>query len=232
MNILETLKELKGFWQYNGGKYLVEDEGKISDVFCNTEGLITKPDFLELYSEGLHKIFRCKHDGLSIPNYICSYTPNSITLGYELARQFGCQAIFTEPKYQTEKCYSPPIKCEGDYDCNCKYINIVKSGQELKFDIPNGATILLAEDVITTGKSIGEMIGAIISKNKNVVILPYILCLINKSMEKGIFYDEFDTLKIISLANVKVRTWDTLEQAQKESPNVIEVINPKQIGIN
>lgn len=249
MKILEILKELNGYWQYDGkGKYLAElTSGKISDVFCNTGVLTTRPRPLEKFITELHWKYIKETSGVdrpcpnNYPQYVCSPATGAITLGYELARQFSCQAIFTEPKYEIKYSENTIISGQnykkGDVErlikMDCK---IIKSGQELKrFDIPDGATILLAEDVITTGKSMYEMVNAIYMKNKNIKVLPYVLCLINRSdvdvfYEVGCGYRSYEEAKciVISLADIKARTWASLEDAQRDYPNVIEAIRPKQ----
>lgn len=67
---------------------------------------------------------------------VCSPAMGGVVVGYELARQFGVPAIFTE-------------RVDGKF--------ALRRG----FDIPPGARVLMAEDVVTTGKSSRECIDCI-----------------------------------------------------------------------
>ena len=130
----------------------------------------------------------------------------------EMARQLGGTAIFTEPYVHSGR--------------------TVKKIQRLKrFEIPEGATVLFVEDVITTGKSTREMVEAVLQSEDGIKfrrerkILPHVLCLVNRSGEKKIRNEGFDPhdwdedawgLDIVSLAEVKARTWDTVEEAMSD----------------
>lgn len=67
-----------------------------------------------------------------------------VVVGYEMARQLGCQSIFVE-------------RVEGKFS--------LRRG----FDIPSGARILMVEDVVTTGLSSQECIQTIREHRGNVV---------------------------------------------------------------
>jgi len=75
---------------------------------------------------------------------VCSPALGGIVVGYELARQLGVPAIFTER---------------------------VDNAFQLRrgFSIPDGARVLMAEDVITTGKSSRECIACIEANGGRVV---------------------------------------------------------------
>ena len=155
------------------------------------------------------------------PNlYVCGPAQGGITLAYEVARQLGGTAIFTEPKYEVKEHASD--SGIGSFTNT----TVEKSGQELKrFEIPDGATVLFVEDVITTGKSTREMIRAVMnSAHHSVTALPYVLCLVNRSGISGLslaYGPDDSTLtdyvpKIISLADINAITWNRLEEARSE----------------
>ncbi|MFQ5958132.1 MAG: orotate phosphoribosyltransferase [Alphaproteobacteria bacterium] len=75
-----------------------------------------------------------------------------VVVGYELARQLGLPAIFAE-------------RVDGEF--------ALRRG----FDMPRGARVLMAEDVITTGKSSRECIGCITAAGGRVVAAS---CLIDR----------------------------------------------------
>lgn len=214
--MIGDLKKHNGYWIYEEGKkYLAElTSGKISDTFINTGVVTCRPTVLDDICEGMIKEV-CDEN----PNYVCSPAVGGITLGYELAAQAFCAAIFTEPKYE--------LMNRGEVEINAEPI-IEKKGQSLKrFSIEDKSTVLFVEDVITTGKSTREMIEAVLSANNTINCVPIVICLVNRSGQDTITVDSKE-FKIISKINVSARVWDTLEDAQKDCPNVIEALRPKQ----
>jgi len=248
MDILETLKELGGYWKYSGGRYLAKlTSGKVSDTFVNTGVLTCRPKPLANAVESvLHTqvgsedidTFAVRY--FDVPNlYVCGPAMGGITLAYEVARQLGAEAIFTEPVYAT---YHDEFA--GGFD------KIFKTGQQLKrFQIPEGATVLFVEDVITMGKSTREMIEAVYRSFGPVAegapidaahnVLPYVLCLVNRSQEQRVSFTFPASgqawperaakgykaeagcyigrdFQILSLASIQARTWDAIEKADTE----------------
>lgn len=84
---------------------------------------------------------------------VCSPAMGGVVVGYELARQLGVPAIFTE-------------RVDGRFT--------LRRG----FDIPKGARVLMAEDVVTTGKSSRECIECI-ADNGGVTVAAS--CIVDRS---------------------------------------------------
>ena len=84
---------------------------------------------------------------------VCSPAMGGVVVGYELARQLGVPAIFTE-------------RVDGRF--------ALRRG----FDIPEGARVLMAEDVVTTGKSSRECIDCI-AENGGVTVAAS--CIVDRS---------------------------------------------------
>lgn len=216
MNILEILADLGGYWKYDGGRYLAElASGKVSDCFFNLSTVTSDPEALklvvELLSGAVDKAGIMDHDG---PTHVCGPSMGGITLAYEIACAIGAKAIFTEK--------------EGD-------------SQVLKrFEVGPYSTILMVEDVITTGASTEKMMNGLRHRGTPTPprLLPYVLCIVNRTGR-----DKLNTLpypsdgfqgdghlpdiKIIAAAEVEARTWDTLEEAQEELPDVLDAVRPK-----
>lgn len=176
--------------------------------------------------EIVNGVWREKHKATDI--YVCGSAMGGVTLTYEVARHLGATAIFTEPMYDSDLIIDDNLN---------KASRVVKLGQQLKrFEIPEGAIVLFVEDVITTGRSTREMIHASyeslmprvcqdgIPPDALVHVLSYILCLVNRSglseIELGTPYDgekhNERKFKIISLADVQARIWDTVLEAQND----------------
>jgi len=79
-----------------------------------------------------------------------------VIVGYEMGRQLGVDAIFTE-------------RVDGEFE--------LRRG----FEIPQGANVLMAEDIVTTGLSSRECIETINNYGGNVVAAS---CLIDRSNGK------------------------------------------------
>ncbi|MFO1048348.1 MAG: orotate phosphoribosyltransferase [Geminicoccaceae bacterium] len=91
------------------------------------------------------------------PELVVAPALGGIVLGYELARQLGCLSIFVE-------------RVEGSFT--------LRRG----FEIPAGARIVIAEDVITTGLSTRECIACCRAAGGDVVA---VACLIDRSAGKA-----------------------------------------------
>jgi orotate phosphoribosyltransferase len=91
------------------------------------------------------------------PNLVVAPALGGIVLGYELARQLGCPSIFVE-------------RVEGSFT--------LRRG----FEIPPGARIVIAEDVITTGLSTRECIACCQVAGGQIVA---VACLVDRSAGKA-----------------------------------------------
>lgn len=87
---------------------------------------------------------------------VVSPAMGGVIVGYEMGRQLGVDAIFTE-------------RVEGEFE--------LRRG----FEIPEGSNILMAEDIVTTGLSSKECIDTITKYGGNVVAAS---CLIDRSNGK------------------------------------------------
>jgi orotate phosphoribosyltransferase len=109
-------------------------------------------------------------------NLVVSPAMGGVVIGYELARQLGIKAIFCE-------------RVEGKFQ--------LRRG----FTIPKKAKIIVAEDVITTGKSSKETFDLIkeIAPDAKIIALTAIF---NRSGEK-----KLDKVPIIALSDIKIKTF-------------------------
>lgn len=120
---------------------------------------------------------------------VCSPAMGGVVVGYELARQLGVPAIFTE-------------RVDGKF--------ALRRG----FDIPKGARVLMAEDVVTTGKSSRECIDCI-AENGGVTVAAS--CIVDRSdgeVELGV--------PLFALCGYKVPAYreDELPAEMKKLPGV------------
>lgn len=108
---------------------------------------------------------------------IVSPAMGGVVIGYELARNLGINAIFCE-------------RVDGKFE--------LRRG----FSIPENAKIIVAEDVITTGKSSKETFDLInqIAPSAKIVALSAIF---NRSGEKSL-----NGVPIVSLADIEIKTYN------------------------
>ena len=241
-----------------GQKYLAKlTSGKVSDTFLNTGMITTDPEELECASlrllERLGVILNGDNtistsNNMELPTHVIGPAAGGVTLAYEVAKILGAKALFTEPEYSYEinEAKEDAMTCSYEaFDGKEMQISLVKRGQKFRFDLPDDAKVLFVEDVITTGKSTNQMIDAVHKSKDNNVFNSYgkVLCLINRSEHTKVPTRYLD---IVSLADVKPfelwhtanglsrenltfsKIWDTLEDAQKDLPEVEAVLRPKQ----
>lgn len=119
-------------------KLLNQSEALLSGHFILSSGLHSNryvqcakffqyPDYAEIAAEKLKELFRGVKADLLIGGAF-----GGITIAYELARAFGVRGLFAE-------------RVEGVFN--------LRRG----FEINEGENVIIAEDVITTGKSINEV---------------------------------------------------------------------------
>ncbi len=124
MDTIEILKDCGAFLE---GHFLLSS-GRHSGGYCQCAQLLRYPDraaeVLAPVAQAVKGLYASK---------ICGPAMGGIIVAYELARQLGCEAIFTERKDN--------IMC-------------LRRG----FTVGQGERILISEDVVTTGKSTMETV--------------------------------------------------------------------------
>ena len=250
MDIISRMKDFGGYWRYQGGKYLAElASGKLSDLFCNTTVITSRPDEsclpeaaktlaikmldwcvteddLPHRPDGWDGSDEYERQNAITDLYVCGPAFGGITLSYEVARQLGGVSIFTEPVYSA-------------VGGGPGFVSAVqKEGQELKrFTVPNGSHMLFVEDVITTGKSTLEMMDAVWAKQDQSQLLrnlECILCLVNRSGEDHLELPNGDYWQIIALAEEEAHTWGDVGEAMddlgiqpRSALDILEPVRPK-----
>lgn len=119
VNVVEVLKECGALME---GHFLLSS-GKHSNKYCQCAKLMQYPD----KTEQVLSLVADKVRGLNI-DVIVGPAMGGITAAYELGRQLGLRAIFTERENN---------------------VMVLRRG----FEIRKGERILIMEDVVTTGKS-------------------------------------------------------------------------------
>lgn len=231
---LVRLAALDGFWQYNKeGHYLaLLASGKLSDVFCNAGAMTTRPSEFALWADVLatsvakrindHIAGRAAFESITV----IGPGMGGITLAYALAGSLHQNNLSLLPIHAL---FTEPIEIELDG-------KQVKS-QKFRFDLPPKTLTIFVEDVITTGGSVQKTYSAVATKDGKVgefSVLPIVACLVDRRAEHpdGRHVEDLIPLgdvlaNVVSLARIYPKTWDTLEDAKKAHPAVVEAIKPK-----
>ncbi|MFO3718142.1 orotate phosphoribosyltransferase [Anaerococcus sp. ENR1011] len=181
----KTIELLKKSDALLEGHFLLSS-GKHSDRYIQCAKLIQHPE----YCEEVSKIIAEKLKEADIDVDLCvGPAMGGVIISYELAKAIGTNAIFTE-------------RVDNDMT--------LRRG----FEIPEGAKVIIVEDVITTGKSSFETVEVIRSYGAEVVALTSIVNRSNK--------DEINGLPIISATKIDVNTYDAddLPDHLKDTPAV------------
>lgn len=158
--------------------------GNHSNGFFNSERVMEEPLLLEEACVDLvHKLGLAGAD-LGTVDRVVGPAMGAITLAHDLARSIGrrgrpCLRAYTEKLEQGGMAFS-------------------------RTKINKGERILCAEDVVTTGSSIGLTAGAAIGNGG--VVLPYVAVLVNRSGLK-----EVDGRQIIALIDRAMPMWEPEE---------------------
>ncbi|MDO5719061.1 MAG: orotate phosphoribosyltransferase [Tissierellia bacterium] len=181
VNVKDLLKECSAFLQ---GHFLLSS-GKHSDGYVQCARLLMYPDKAEkVISVVAEKVKDLDTDLVIGP------AMGGIIVSYELGRQLGLPAMFTER--------------END-------IMTLRRG----FKVDEGAKVLIAEDVITTGKSSLETIKALEAYGVQVL---GIACMVNRS---GL--SKVDKYPIYSAIELDINTYDEECPLCKEG---LELVKP------
>ena len=167
----KTIELLKKSDALLEGHFLLSS-GKHSDRYIQCAKLIQHPEYCKEVSE----IIAEKLKKANIDVDLCvGPAMGGVIISYEVAKALGTNAIFTE-------------RVDNEMT--------LRRG----FEIPEGARVIVVEDVITTGKSSFETVDVIRSYGAEVVALASIVNRSNK--------DEINGLPIISASKIDVNTYD------------------------
>ncbi|MBM0046796.1 orotate phosphoribosyltransferase [Anaerococcus sp. mt242] len=181
----KTIELLKKSDALLEGHFLLSS-GKHSDRYIQCAKLIQHPEYCKEVSEIIAE--KLKENNIDV-DLCVGPAMGGVIISYEVGKALGVNAIFTE-------------RVDNDMT--------LRRG----FEIPEGAKIIVVEDVITTGKSSFETVEVIRSYGAEVVALASIVNRSNK--------DEINDLPIISATKINVKTYDAddLPGHLKDTPAV------------
>ena len=123
--------------------HFILSSGLRSSVYLQCAKVLMHPDRASLLCRALAD--KIEHGiGKGVIDYVVSPAMGGVVVGYEMGRQLGVPAMFTE-------------RVDGSFE--------FRRG----FELPAGAKVLMAEDIVTTGLSSRECIKAIKENGGEVV---------------------------------------------------------------
>jgi orotate phosphoribosyltransferase len=119
--------------------HFILTSGRHSDIYFEKFRVLERPDVLSELCVQIAEFFREQRI-----DYVAGPTTGGILVACETARQLGCQALYLESE-------------NGE--------RTLRRGAT----VPAGARVLVVDDVLTTGKSVFEVVDALRKRNANVV---------------------------------------------------------------
>jgi len=180
----ESLKILKETKALLEGHFILSS-GLHSKEYVQCAKLLSQPKKAQIICSSLCEKIKNNFNKISI---ILSPAIGGIVVGYEVGRQLGIETIFAE-------------RSKGKLE--------LRRG----FKIPKNSSVLVVEDVITTGKSALECSELVKTSQSNVVGFS---CIIDRSDKELLIKD-----KIISQVRLKIKTFkknDLPEELKKLEP--------------
>ena len=164
--IIAILKESEAFLE---GHFLLSS-GRHSGGYCQCAKLLRFPDKSANVLESVVEQVK----GLGITK-VCGPAMGGIVVSYELARQLGCESIFTERK-------------DGEMQ--------LRRG----FTVGPEDTVLISEDVVTTGKSTMETVSALEAYGAKVI---GVACIADRRAEENAL-----TLPVYSAVKLDIASYE------------------------
>nr|WP_055070938.1 orotate phosphoribosyltransferase [Clostridium massiliamazoniense] len=159
--VVETLKEVGALLE---GHFLLSS-GRHSNRYCQCAKLLQHPDKAE-------KVLSIVKEKLEKDNIECDLVVGpamgGVVVAYELGRQLGKPAIFTERE-------------NGEMT--------LRRG----FTIEKGQRVIITEDVVTTGKSFKEA-ARVIEKQGGIVVA--VICIVDRTTSKVTDYPMYSSVKL------------------------------------
>jgi len=150
MKPVEVISRLKDTEAFLEGHFLLSS-GLHGDTYVQCAKLLQYPQQAEAVCRALAEALR--QAGVNTPEAVVGPALGGMIFAYELARQLGCKGIFAERE-------------QGNF--------ALRRG----FSLQRGERILVAEDVITTGKSVKEVVELLKAAEVEVI---GVACIVDRS---------------------------------------------------
>lgn len=178
---------LGAFWKYDYeaaelgrvGMHALLKSGRHSDGFFVSKILLGPENIRCILSQQL--VMRLRDTNVPTPNYVAGVPDGATVLGTTVAEMLGAREARME-------------KVDG---------RIL-----LTTDIPEGATMLLVEDVCTRGTGFAEAVLQVRSRQPSVKLLPYDPVILNRGGLQEIALEGIGTFRVLPVVERRIQDWD------------------------
>lgn len=175
----KKFEDIGALWIFNSegeGAHALLTSGQHSNGYMNCAKIVEDPDLVSQVAAALIEKITPKLQNAT-PDYVVGPAYGAITFAHEVARQLKTKFAFTEVEYTDEG-----------------KMQVLK-----RFDIPEGASVLVIEDIKTTGGSALKTIGVL--EAAGVSVLPFVGFVLNRT--EPMLGDR----EVISLIDVPMSNW-------------------------
>ncbi len=181
INWSEKLASAEALWRLNAeaaGAHAELTSGKHSDGYMNCAKIVRDPQLVAEVAAGIIANLE-KESAYQKPDWVVGPAYGAVTFAHEVARQLDTKFGFTEVEYTDEG-----------------KMQVLK-----RFDIGSNETVLVIEDITTTGGSALKTINVL--KEQGITVLPLVGLILNWSGQS-----EIEGNKIVSLIEAKMNVYD------------------------
>lgn len=201
-SVRKFLEEANSFWQWDNHVHIAQlTSGKLSDFFANCSPIFTRPEYQHDVGRMMSELVRQVLSSAASNVWVIGSAMGAIGLAQSLAYEICAQAAFTEPK-------------DGQMELK-------------RFDLGVSPTVIICEDVMSTGGTTIKTINGILTKYPDAKICEVIPVVVDRraNQEAPLFVGD-QALKIEGLLQVHPRVWDDVSQLPDEMKNCVP-IRPK-----
>ncbi len=201
--IRQFLADHDSFWQWDKHTHVAQlTSGKLSDFFANCSPIFSRPDFQEDVGRMLARLLQpVVRPSSPYQLWVVGSAMGAVGLAQALAHEICANAAFTEPK-------------EGKMELK-------------RFDLGPSPTVIICEDVMSTGGTTVKTVNGILDKHPDAHIYDKVPVVVDRraNQEAALFVGD-RALKIEGLLQVTPRVWDDVSQLPPDMKNCVP-IRPK-----
>ncbi len=198
--VRQFLEDHDSFWQWNNHVHMAQlTSGRLSDFFANCSPIFTQTEFQQDVGRMLARLIQ---PVVRPPNlWVVGSAMGAIGLAQSLAYEICASAAFTEPK-------------DGKMELK-------------RFDLGSSPTVIICEDVMSTGGTTVKTINGILTKHPDALIHDVIPVVVDRRVnQEALLFVGERALKIEGLLQVTPRVWNDVSQLPPEMKNCVP-IRPK-----
>ncbi len=200
-SIQAFLEEKGAFWKWDNHVHVAQlTSGKLSDFFVNCSPIFTHPEYQRSVGRMMWEMLR-PFAGQKGNFWVIGSAMGAVGLAQSFAYEMCIRAAFTEPK-------------DGKMELK-------------RFDLGTSPTVIICEDVMSTGGTTIKTINGILTKHPDAHIHDVIPVVVDRrDNPQAVLFAGDRELKIKGLLQVQPRVWGNVGQLPSEMKHCVP-IRPK-----